>query len=139
LCVVGLAFLVAAGNLVVAGARGIAISWGIDEFVIGATIVAVGTSAPELATAVIAKLRGHDEVGLGTILGSNIFNGLFIIATAAIIHPIALSWREVAVALVFGLVTVAFTFPTRRGFIECRRGVLLLVLYAAYLTAVLQL
>jgi cation:H+ antiporter len=139
LCVVGLAFLVGAGNLIVAGARGIAISWGIDEFVIGATIVAVGTSAPELATTVIAKLRGHDEVGLGTILGSNIFNGLFIIATAAIIHPIALSWREVAVALVFGLVTVAFTFPTRRGFIECRRGVLLLVLYAAYLTAVLQL
>jgi cation:H+ antiporter len=139
LCVVGLVFLVAAGNLIVAGARGIAISWGIDEFVIGATIVAVGTSAPELATAVIAKLRGHDEVGLGTILGSNIFNGLFIIATAAIIYPITVSWREVAVALVFGLVTVAFTFPTRQGFIERRRGVLLLVLYAAYLTAVLQL
>jgi cation:H+ antiporter len=139
LCVVGLAFLVGAGNLVVAGARGIAISWGIDEFVIGATIVAVGTSAPELATTVIAKLRGHDEVGLGTILGSNIFNGLFIIATAAIIYPITVSWREVAVALVFGLVTVAFTFPTQRGFIERRRGVLLLVLYAAYLTAVLQL
>jgi cation:H+ antiporter len=139
LCVVGLAFLVGAGNLIVAGARGIAISWGIDEFVIGATIVAVGTSAPELATAVIAKLRGHDEVGLGTILGSNIFNGLFIIATAAIIYPITVSWREVAVALVFGLVTVAFTFPTRQGFIERRRGVLLLVLYAAYLTAVLQL
>jgi cation:H+ antiporter len=124
LCVVGLAFLVGAGNLVVAGARGIAISWGIDEFVIGATIV---------------KLRGHDEVGLGTILGSNIFNGLFIIATAAIIYPITVSWREVAVALVFGLVTVAFTFPTQRGFIERRRGVLLLVLYVAYLTAVLQL
>jgi cation:H+ antiporter len=139
LCVVGLVFLVAAGNLIVAGARGIAISWGIDEFVIGATIVAVGTSAPELATAVIAKLRGHDEVGLGTILGSNIFNGLFIIATATIIYPITVSWREVAVALVFGLVTVAFTFPTRRGFIERRRGVLLLVLYVAYLTAVLQL
>ena len=139
LCVVGLAFLVAAGSLIVAGARGIAISWGIDEFVIGATVVAVGTSAPELATTIIAKLRGHDEVGLGTILGSNIFNGLFIIATAAIISPITVSWREVAVALVFGLVTVAFTLPTRRGFIERRRGVLLLVLYVAYLTAVLQL
>ncbi|HXV49695.1 MAG TPA: sodium:calcium antiporter [Candidatus Binatia bacterium] len=139
LCVVGLAFLVAAGSLIVAGARGIAISWGIDEFVIGATVVAVGTSAPELATTIIAKLRGHDEVGLGTILGSNIFNGLFIIATAAIISPITVSWREVAVALVFGLVTVAFTLPTRRGFIERRRGVLLLALYAAYLTAVLQL
>ena len=103
LCVTGLAFLVAAGNLIVAGARGIAISFGIDEFIIGATIVAVGTSVPELATTVIAKLRGHDEVGLGTILGSNIFNGLFIVAFAAMIHPITVPWHEVAIALVFGL------------------------------------
>lgn len=137
-CVAGLALLVAAGNFIVAGARGIAMSFGIDEFVIGATIVAVGTSVPELATAVIAKLRGHDEVGLGTILGSNIFNGLFIVAVAAIIHPITVSWREVAVALVFGFVAVVFTFPTSKGFIERRRGVLLLVLYGAYLTTILQ-
>ena len=137
-CIAGLAFLVAAGNLIVAGARGIAISFGIDEFIIGATIVAVGTSVPELATAVIAKLRGHDEVGLGTILGSNIFNGLFIVAVAAIIHPITVPWREVAIALVFGLVALVFAYPTRNGFIERRRGVLLLMLYAVYLATILQ-
>jgi cation:H+ antiporter len=137
-CVAGLAFLVAAGYLIVAGARGIAISFGIDEFIIGATIVAVGTSVPELATTVIAKLRGHDEVSLGTILGSNIFNGLLIVAVAAIIHPITVAWREVAVTLVFGLVALVFTYPTRSGFIERRRGVLLLVLYAAYLATILQ-
>lgn len=137
-CVVGLAFLVAAGNLIVAGARGIAIAFGIDEFIIGAAIVAVGTSVPELATTVIAKLRGHDEVGLGTILGSNIFNGIFIVAVAAIIHPITVAWREVAITLVFGLVALVFTYPTRTGFIERRRGVLLLVLYAAYLATILQ-
>jgi cation:H+ antiporter len=137
-CAVGLAFLVAAGNLIVAGARGIAVTLGIDEFIIGATIVAVGTSVPELATTVIAKLRGHDEVGLGTILGSNIFNGIFVVAVAAIIHPITVAWREVVVALVFGLVAVAFTYPTRTGFIERRRGILLLVLCAAYFATVLQ-
>jgi cation:H+ antiporter len=137
-CVAGLAFLVTAGNLIVAGAKGIALSFGIDEFVIGATIVAVGTSVPELATAVIAKFRGHDEVGLGTILGSNIFNGIFIVAVAAIIHPITVPWREVAVALVFGLVALVFAYPTRTGFIERRRGVLLLVLYAVYLATILQ-
>ena len=137
-CVTGLAFLVAAGNLIVAGARGIAISFGIDEFIIGATIVAVGTSVPELATAVIAKLRGHDEVGLGTILGSNIFNGLLIVAVAAMIHPITVPWREVAIALVFGLVALVFAYPTRKGFIERRRGVLLLVLYVVYLATILQ-
>ena len=137
-CVVGLAFLVASGNLIVAGARGIAIALGIDEFIIGATIVAIGTSVPELATTVIAKLRGHDEVGLGTILGSNIFNGSFIVAVAAIIHPITVAWREVAITLAFGLVALVFTYPTRTGFIERRRGVFLLLLYAAYLAIILQ-
>ena len=137
-CVAGLAFLVAAGNLIVAGARGIAISYGIDEFIIGATMVAVGTSVPELATTVIAKLRGHDEVGLGTLLGSNIFNGLLIVAVAAMIHPITVPWREVAIALAFGLVALVFAYPTRKGFIERRRGVLLLMLYVVYLATILQ-
>lgn len=137
-CVAGLAFLAAAGSLVVSGARGIALAFGVDEFIIGATVVAVGTSVPELATTVIAKLRGHDEVGLGTILGSNIFNGIFIVAVAAIIHPITVAWREVAITLVFGLVALVFTYPARTGFIERRRGVLLLVLYAAYLATILQ-
>jgi cation:H+ antiporter len=137
-CIIGLGFLIAAGNLIVAGARGIATALGIDAFVIGATIVAVGTSVPELATTIIANLRGYDEVGLETILGSNIFNGFFIVAVAAILSPITVSWRELAVTLVLGLVAVVCTYPTRRGFIERRRGVLLLVLYAVYLTTILQ-
>jgi cation:H+ antiporter len=137
-CIAGLAFLIAAGNLIVTGARGIAISFGIDEFIIGATIVAIGTSVPELATTIIAKLRGHDEVGLGTILGSNIFNGIFIVAVAAIISPIRVAWREVAITLMFGLMALVFTYPTRGGFIERRRGALLLVLYTVYLGTILQ-
>jgi cation:H+ antiporter len=136
-CIAGLGLLVAAGRFIVAGARGIAVSFGVDEFVIGATVVAIGTSVPELATAMVAALRGHSEVGLGTILGSNIFNGLFIIGVAAVIHPIAVDWHELAVALGFGLLAVALTFPTRGGVIERRRGVLLLVLYGMYLSAVI--
>lgn len=137
-CVAGLGLLVAAGNLIVAGARGIAVSFGIDEFIVGATIVAVGTSVPELATTVIAKLRGHDEVGLGTILGSNIFNGVFIVAVAATIHPIAVPGQDVAVTLAFGLLALAFTYPSRTGFIGRQRGFLLLALYAGYLATILQ-
>lgn len=138
LCVAGLAFLIGAGHFVVAGARGIARSYGVGEFVIGATVVAVGTSIPELATTIIAKLRGHDEVGLGTILGSNIFNGLLIVAVVAMICPISIDWREVVVALVCGLLAVAFTFPAGSGRIGRRRGVLLLVLYGIYLAIILQ-
>ena len=120
------------------GAKGIAISFGIGEFVIGATVVAIGTSVPELATTVVSKIRRHDEVGLGTILGSNIFNGLFIVAIAAIISPISIDWREVAIALVFGIVTVALIWPARSGYIERGRGVLLLALYIVYVVTIFQ-
>lgn len=137
-CLGGLAFLIVAGNLIVTGAREIAVSFGVSEFVVGATIVAIGTSVPELATAVISKLRGHDGVGLGTILGSNIFNGIFIVAVAAVIHPIFVPLRDVAATLVFGVLAVILVFPPRNGFIERRRGVLLLILYAAYVLTVLQ-
>ncbi len=136
-CAVGLALLVTAGYLIVAGARGISIAFGVNEFIIGATVVAIGTSTPELATTIIAKLRRHDEVGLGTILGSNIYNGIFVVAVAAIIHPITVAWREVAIALVFGLVALGFSYPKRNGFIERRRGVLLVGLYALYLVTIL--
>ncbi len=137
-CVAGLAFLVAAGHFIVAGAKGIAMAFGLDEFIIGVTIVAVGTSVPELATTVVAKLRGQDEIGLGTILGSNIFNGMFVIGVAAMIHPITVGWREIAITLVFGLVSLALAYPTREGFIDRRRGALLLVLYVVYLATILQ-
>lgn len=138
LCTVGLLFLVAAGSLIVTGAKGIAFSFGLNEFIIGATIVALGTSTPELATTVIAKVRGHDEVSLGTILGSNIFNGTFIIGVAATIHPIRVALDDVAVTLVFGFVALVFTYPSRTGLISRGRGVLLLMLYSGYLFSMLQ-
>jgi cation:H+ antiporter len=138
-CLGGLVLLVAAGRLIVIGAKGIALAYGIHEFIIGATVVAVGTSIPELATVVISKLRGHDEVGLGTVLGSNIFNGLLIIAVAAMITPITVNWHEVAVALIFGLVAVVIIYPPRRGFIERWKGYLLLVFYVFYLGTLLYI
>lgn len=136
--VIGLFFLIAAGHLIVIAAKGIALSFGIDEFVIGATIVAMGTSVPELATTVISKVRGHEEIGLGTILGSNIFNSLWVVGIAATLFPITVNWQEVAIALVFGLLTIAFTFPSRNGLIEQQRGVVLLALYTAYILTILQ-
>lgn len=134
--VLGLGLLVGAGLLIVYGARGIAVALGLSEFIIGATVVALGTSVPELATALISKLRGHDEVGLGTVLGSNIFNGLFIVAVAALIHPIMFDPASVRVALTFGLVAVLLTLPGKGGTIGRGRGVLLLLVYVGYVVAV---
>jgi cation:H+ antiporter len=137
LMIIGLALLIAAGRLIVMGAKGIAVSLGLGEFIIGLLIVAVGTSVPELATAVLSKIRGHDEVGLGTILGSNIFNGLLIVGVVATICPIVVPWREVTIALVSGLLTVAVVLPTRQGMIERRQGILLVALYAIYIALAL--
>jgi cation:H+ antiporter len=136
MCLVGLAFLWGAGYLIVAGASGIAVSLGVDEFVIGATVVAVGTTMPELATTVISKLRGHEEVGLGTVLGSNVFNGFFITPVAASITPMDVDVRASAAPLVFGLLAVLLTYPTRAGLIGRGRGPMLLALYAVYLALV---
>lgn len=133
---VGLAFLVGSGHFIVLGARDIAVMFGLPEFVIGATIVAVGTSMPELATTVISKLKGHDEIGLGTVLGSNVFNGLFIVGAAAVICPIHVELKEVRWALGFGVLSTLLTFPRQDGLIPRWRGGVLLGLYAAFVILV---
>lgn len=136
-CAAGLALLIAAGTLIVDGAKGIALEYGVGEFAIGATVVAIGTSVPELATTLIAKIKGHDEIGLGTVLGSNVFNGLFIVGIVAVIHPITVGWHSVIVALISGVAALALSFPPRSGFINRWRGILLLSVYGIYLAAIL--
>lgn len=136
--IIGLVLLVAAGKLIVSGGTDIAKEYAISEFAIGATLVAIGTSMPELATMLIARLRGHDEVGLGTVLGSNIFNALFIVGTAAVITPYAIPFEEVSPALFVGLAAVIMTYPPRSETIDRWRGGLLLALYGAYMLAVLR-
>ncbi len=137
--IVGLAFLVGAGNFIVMSTQGIATDLGIDKFIVSATIVALGTSTPELATVIISKLRGHDEVGLGTILGSNIFNGLWIVGIAAIMHPITFGMGGLLLVLGFGFAVVALSYPARGGFIGRKRGILLMATYVVYLVAIVQM
>ncbi|MBL0349471.1 MAG: calcium/sodium antiporter [Elusimicrobia bacterium] len=133
----GLALLVVAGRLVVAGARGLAYSWGISEFMVGAILVSLGTSVPELATTLVAKLRKQDALGLGVVLGSNIFNGLFIVPVAALICPIYVSRSSAGVSLLFGAAAVTLLYPNRSGFVGRQRGFFLLALYVIYLVVLL--
>lgn len=135
--VTGLGLLLVAGRLVVLGARGLAQSFGIDAFLVGATLVAIGTSMPELATSLIATWRGHAEVGLGTILGSNIFNGLWVVGVAATITPIAVPVHEVQLVLGFGLAALfLLILPKGSDVLQRRRGWLLLTLYGVYALAI---
>jgi cation:H+ antiporter len=131
----GLVLLIGAGYAIVIGAKGLAMRFGWDPFVVGATLVAVGTSTPELATSLVAKLRGHADIGLGTLLGSNVFNGAVIVPVAALIAPISVAPGEVAVALGAGALLVLAALPYRSATLGRARGVLLLAVYAAYLGA----
>ena len=87
----GLAALIAGAHLLVVSSVSIARAFDVSEAVIGLTIVAVGTSLPELATSVIAAYRRHSEVAVGNVVGSNIFNILGILGLTAIVKPIQIS------------------------------------------------
>jgi cation:H+ antiporter len=128
----GLVSLVLAGRLIVAGAKSISEDLGLSTFVVGVVLVSLGTSAPELATAVIARVRGHAEVGLGAAFGSNIFNTSFIIGIAALIAPIGVVRRDVSISVLFGAALVAVVLVGSSGRRLPRwRGFVLLAAYAA--------
>jgi len=134
----GLGALIAAGRLFVGGATGIASAFAVDTYVIGVVLVAIGTSLPELVTVILSRLRGHDDVGVGTLIGSNVFNGLAIVGVAGTIHPIAVPPSEVALTLAVGIVALLLLLPNRGGRIVRGRGVLLLLLYAGFVWATLN-
>ena len=90
---VGLAALLIGARLLVGGASGIARDFGVSEAVIGLTVVALGTSLPELATALVAAWRRHAEVALANVLGSNIFNILAILGATIVVEPIDVTAR----------------------------------------------
>lgn len=135
--VAGLAMLMFGARLLVDGATGIARDFGVSEAVIGLTIVAVGTSLPELATSVVAAMRKHADVALANIVGSNIFNILAILGLTAAITPVPVASRfatldaPVMLAIAAALTLILFTLKRiGRGW-----GVALLVAYAAYIYA----
>lgn len=135
--VLGLGALMAAGRLFVTGATGMAGTLGIDTYVIGALVVAVGTSLAELVTVVLSRLRGNDDIGVGTLIGSNLFNGLAIVGVAATIHPITLPVQEIAVSLVCGMAALLRLAPNSGGVIPRQRCLLLFGIYGIFIWATL--
>jgi cation:H+ antiporter len=87
---IGLISLLVCAELTVWGAKSIALSMGVSELVIGLTIIAIGTSLPELAASVMSAIRGHHDIAVGNIIGSNLFNLLLVMGAAGAISPIAL-------------------------------------------------
>jgi cation:H+ antiporter len=117
LLVLGLGILIVGGHLLVEGAVGIARVAGLSDRVIGLTIVAIGTSLPELATSAIAALRGHGEIAVGNVVGSNIFNVLLILGASGLAGRIDARAGDLAIELVaLGAITAlaAAAMATRR-------------------------
>lgn len=132
--IAGLALLIGGSRLLLYGAIGIAQSAGIPEAVIGLTLVAVGTSLPEMAVSVIAALRRHADVAVGNILGSNIFNLLGILGVSAILQPLPIASRIQAfdqwVMLGSAVVLMLFLYTGLR--LARWEGAILLASYAVY-------
>ncbi|WP_437909645.1 calcium/sodium antiporter [Sorangium sp. So ce327] len=136
---VGLGLLIFGGKVFVSGAVGVALGVGMSERLVGLTIVAVGTSLPELATSMIAAARGHSDIAVGNVVGSNIFNVLIILGAAALARPLAGSPAGMAVDLAaLGGVTVFAAIAMRTERVLRRaEGAALLVMYAAFLAALI--
>lgn len=137
LAAVGLAMLLVGSNWIVEGAVALATTLGIPEIVVGLTIVAVGTSLPEMATSILAGLRGHRDIAVGNVVGSCIFNILMVLGTAAIVAPTPLvvspSLLAVDLPLMVAAALACLPILYTGRLVDRREGALLLGFYAAYL------
>ncbi|RMH70166.1 MAG: sodium:calcium antiporter [Gemmatimonadetes bacterium] len=136
--ILGLLALTAGGQGLVTGAVNIAEMLGVPQLIIGLTLVAVGTSLPELATSLYAIIKGETDIGIGNIVGSNIFNTTFVMGTVAIIKPIpveqmSLVW-DIPVMLVFSLLLLPLLRWNWR--LSHPKALFLLVLYIIYVVKV---
>jgi len=134
---VGLAALIGGAKLLVDGAIGVARSVGISEPVIGLSLVAIGTSLPELAATAVAAWRRHTDVAVGNVLGSNIFNVLLILGTASMAAPLPFAQEFVRVDLwvMLGAGIVLVPVMVTDWNISRREGFLLLMLYVVYIAS----
>lgn len=138
---VGLVLMVVSSRLLVWGAVGIAERLGWSDLVIGLTVVALGTSAPELASSIAAARKGENDLALGNVIGSNLFNSLGVVGLAGVISPAAVSAdlvnRDIPVVLLFTVALVVFAvWPLGKGRITRIEGGLLIAAYAAYMVLV---
>lgn len=134
LIVLGLAGLVGGSKLLIDNAVVIARTWGVSEAVIGLSLVAAGTSLPELATSVVAALRGHSAIALGNILGSNIYNLLAILGVTALVAPVPIPHRvaDFDIYLVVAVALAAMVPIFTGGRLGRGIGFVFLAFYAVY-------
>ena len=139
--VIGLILLIASSRLLVWGAVGVATEFGVSDLIIGLTIVALGTSLPELAASIIAARKGEHDIAIGNVVGSNMFNILAVIGIAVVIAPmnnipVEVLQRDwiVMLVLTIALLAMSYGFRAKNGVINRIEGIILILCYVAYNT-----
>ena len=133
LIILGCAMIVIGGDLVVDSATVIAQTFGLSETLIGLTIIAIGTSLPELVTSIVASHKGENDLSLGNVVGSNIFNILMILGISTSIHQIRLEPTFLIDTLfLLSVSIIILLFAHTKGKISRREGLIMLALYIAY-------
>jgi cation:H+ antiporter len=131
----GLAMLIVGSNIFVDSASEVARTFGISDAVIGLTIVACGTSMPELATSVVAAKKGQSALAIGNVIGSNVFNILMVLGLTGIINPLRMKGiTNIDLILQFAAITLVWLFSYTRFKVERWEGTLLSLVFLTYLT-----
>ena len=132
--ILGLAGIVLGGDITVDAASAIATQFGLSENLIGLTIVAVGTSLPEFVTSVIATRKGETEIAIGNVVGSNIFNILFVLGIAAVLSPMTISVEAVIdIIFMISITIILFINMKQEKFILKKHGIFYILIYLAYM------
>ena len=136
-----LALLIFGGDLFLDSARNLAVAWGLSDAVIAITIVAVGTSLPELVTAVIAASKKNPQLALGNVIGSNLFNLMFILGVASTVRPLSFQSINVVdylVMLVAALMLYLVIYTFKKNKFDRIEGIIFLAIYIAYIVYLLM-
>ena len=136
LIAVGLVALVVGGKVIVINAVSIAQAFGVSQAVIGVTVVALGTSLPELATSAIAAFKKNPDLAIGNVIGSNIFNVFFVLGISAVIRPLpsySNLWIDASLAALGSLLLLLFVSTNRNKELKRWQGAFFLVCYGVYL------
>ena len=136
--VVGILGIVIGGKLVVDCSSIIALNFGVSEKIIGITIVSIGTSLPEFVTSVVAASKGESDIALGNVIGSNIFNILFILGISSVINPISIDnnlFLDIFIMIIVTIIT--YIFSIRKKDINKFEGIILIIAYRAYMILVI--
>lgn len=130
---IGIVGIIVGGKLAVDGAVSFARIVGLSETLIGLTIVAIGTSLPELVTSVVAAKQKENEIALGNVIGSNLFNIFFILGLSSVVSPLSVQPTAVVDCLVLTLVSVVFLFVVKKMGLNKKSGIFMVITYILYM------